>query len=163
MTARGWSCPVGADVILQAHGLRIELPAGWSGRVFRRAGGNATLHAGDFPLALSDGEFGDRSTAAMPDVASFIALTEYLPGSGLKPGSGLFAARNIPRPLDPTAFAARRLAHPRPGQAGMQHFFTASGRPLCLYLVIAGGRGARRRQLPVLDHVLASLRIAASV
>jgi hypothetical protein len=150
-------------VILEAHGLRIELPARWSGRVFRRDGGNATLHAGDFPLALTDGEFGDRSTSAMPAVASFIALTEYVSGSGLDPGSGLFASRRIPLPLDPTRFAASRLAHPRPGQAGMQHFFTASGRPMCVYLVIAGGRGPRRAQLLVLDRVLASLRVAAGV
>jgi hypothetical protein len=96
----------------------------------------------------------------MPDVASFIALTEYLAGSGLEPGSGLFASRRIPLPLDPTGFAASRLAHPRPGQAGMQHFFTASGRPMCVYVVIAGGRGPRRSQLLVLDRVLASLRVA---
>ena len=155
-----WLSRGACGVILEAHGLRIELPARWSGRVFRRAGGNATLHAGDFPLALSDGEFGDRSTSAMPDVASFVALTEYLPGSGLEPGSGLFASRRIPLPLDPTGFAASRLAHPRPGQAGMQHFFTASGRPMCVYVVIAGGRGPRRSQLLVLDRVLASLRVA---
>jgi len=148
---------------LEAHGLRIELPARWSGRVFRRDGGNATLHAGDFPLALTDGEFGDRSTATMPEVASFIALTEYLPGAGLEPGTGLFASRRIQLPLDPTGFTASGLAHPRPGQAGMQHFFTAAGRPLCVYVVIAGGRGSRRAQLLVLDRVLASLRVAAGV
>jgi hypothetical protein len=150
-------------VILEAHGLRIELPARWSGRVFRRAGGNATLHAGDFPLALADGEFGDRSTSVMPGEASFIALTEYVTGSGLEPGTGLFAAHRIPVPLDPTGFAATRLAHPRPGQVGMQHFFTASDRPLCLYVVLSGGRGRRRRQLLVLDRVLASLRISPAV
>ena len=48
---------------LAAHGISIELPPRWSGRVFRRAGGGATLHAGDFQLALGDGEFGDASTA----------------------------------------------------------------------------------------------------
>src|SRR5437588_336686 len=37
---------------LEAHGLRIELPAHWSGRVFSRAHGLATLHAADFQLAL---------------------------------------------------------------------------------------------------------------
>jgi len=158
-----WRDWLPCGVRLEAHGLRIELPARWSGRVFRRDGGNATLHAGDFPLALSDGEFGDRSTAAMPEVASFIALTEYLPGAGLEPGSGLFASRRIPLPLDPTGFTASRLAHPRPGQTGMQHFFTAAGRPLCLYVVIAGGRGARRAQLLVIDRVLASLRVADGV
>jgi hypothetical protein len=45
----------------------------------------------------------------------------------------------------------------------MQHFFTAAGRPLCLYVVIAGGRGARRAQLLVIDRVLASLRVADGV
>jgi hypothetical protein len=147
-------------VILEAHGVRVGLPKGWSGRVFARAAGVATLHLGSFPIALSDGEFGDRSTAKMPAGSSFIALTEYRPGSGLKPGSGLFAAHRIPLPLDPTRFSPNGLAHPRPGHAGMQHFFTTSRRPFCLYVVIAGRREARRRQLATIDHVLRSLRIA---
>jgi hypothetical protein len=146
-------------VILTAHGVRIELPARWSGRLFSRGSGVATLHAGNYALALNDGEFGDRSTAAMQPGASFLALTEYRPGSGLKPGSGLFASRRVPLPLDPSSFARTGLAHPRPDQVGMQHFFTASGRPFCLYVVLAGDRAVRRRQLPAVDHVLASLRI----
>jgi hypothetical protein len=149
-------------VRLAAHGLRIELPMGWSGRTFRRAGGIATVHAGDFPLALKDGEFGDRSTGLMPEPGSFLAVTEYLVGSGLEPGSGLFSSRRIPLPLDPAGFAASRLAHPRPGQAGMQHFFTAAARPFCLYVVISGPMAARRRRLAVIDRVLASLRFSPS-
>jgi hypothetical protein len=147
-------------VILHAHGLKIELPHGWSGRLFSRTHDVATLHAANFALALSDGEFGDRSTAAMHPGSSFFALTEYRPGSGLEPGTGLFASRRIPRPLDPTAFASSRLAHPRPGQVGMQHFFTAAGRPFCLYVVVASGRGGRGRQLLTVDHVLETLQIA---
>jgi hypothetical protein len=146
-------------VRLEAHGLRIELPGKWSGRVFTRAGGVATLHAGDFQIALGDGEFGDRSTGLMPAIASFVALTEYLPGEGLEPGAGLFAARTIPLPLDPTTFSPRRLAHTRPGQVGTQHFFTSAQRPFCLYVVISGGREARRGQLAVVNHVLRSLYI----
>jgi hypothetical protein len=146
-------------VILDAHGLRIDLPDGWSGRVFRRSSHTTTLHAGDFQLPLSDGEFGDRATAAMPEVASFLALTEYRPGAGLEPGRGLFSPSKIPLPLDPTSFGASRLAHPRPGQVGTQHFFTTSGRPFCLYVVIGGPRLERRRQLLMLDRVLHSLRI----
>jgi hypothetical protein len=146
-------------VILHAHGLRVELPRGWSGRVFRAGGGLATLHAGDFQLPLDDGEFGDRSTGAMPGVATFLALTEYEPGDGLTPGVGLFAGKRIPLPLDPTDFGSSRLQHPRPGQVGAQHFFTASGRPFCVYAVIAGPRHGRRHQLLALDRVLRSLRI----
>ncbi len=144
---------------LEAHGLRVELPRGWSGRVFKRPAGGATLHAGDFQLPLEDGEFGDRSTAAMPAGASFLALTEYRPGKGLAPGQGLFASRLVPTTLDPTAFSPRGLAHPLPGQLGAQHFFTTAGRPFCLYVVVSGPRSERRHQLAVLGHVLRSLRI----
>ncbi len=147
-------------MILDAHGLRVELPAGWSGRVFSRGQGVATLHAGNFPLALGDGEFGDRSTGRMQSGSAFLALTEYRPGAGLHPGHGLFRASRIPRRLDPTSFAATGLAHPRPGQVGTQHFFTSAGRPFCLYVVLAGPRSGRRHQLAVIDHVLASLRVA---
>ncbi len=146
--------------VLEAHGLRIELPRGWSGRVFKRPAGGATLHAGDFQLPLDDGEFGDRSTELMPPGATFTALTEYVPGAGLEPGRGLFASRRIPTPLDPTSFSPRGLAHPRPDQAGMQHFFTAAGRPFCLYVVISGARSERRRQLATLAVVLRSIRIS---
>jgi hypothetical protein len=144
---------------LEAHGVRVELPRGWSGRLFKRPAGGATLHAGDFQLPLDDGEFGDRSTALMPAGASFLALTEYRPGAGLEPGEGVFASPRVPTTLDPTRFSSRGLAHPRRGQAGMQHFFTAAGRPFCLYVVVSGPRSERRRQLAMLNHVLRSLRI----
>jgi hypothetical protein len=145
--------------MLSAHGISITLAPGWSGKVFSRAQGVATLHAGDFQLPLEDGEFGARSTARMPAVSTFIALTEYEPGSGLEAGHGLFATRGIHLPLDPTRFSSTGLAHPRHGQLGMQHFFTDSGRPFCLYVVLAGPRAGRRRQLLALDRVLRSLRI----
>jgi hypothetical protein len=147
--------------MLEAHGLRIELPRGWSGRIFKRPEGGATLHAGDFELPLDDGEFGDQSTAAMPPGAMFLALTEYRPGAGLEPGKGLFSSRRVPTVLDPTSFSARGMAHPRPGQLGRQEFFTTAGRPFCLYLVLSGGRSERRRQLATLGVVLRSLRISS--
>jgi hypothetical protein len=146
---------------IDAHGLRIDLPGGWSGRVFSRSGRAATLHAASFPLPLSDGEFGDRSTAHMRAGASFIAITEYIPGAGLEPGRGLFASSRLPRRLDPTSFAVSRLAHPRHDQAGMQHFFTTAGRPFCLYVVVAGPRTGRRKQLAAIDHVLSTLHISS--
>lgn len=148
-------------MILEAHGVRIELPAHWSGRVFAREAEVATLHAASFALPLDDGEFGDRSTGLMPSRSAFLALTEYRPGRGLEPGQGLFAPRRLPRRLDPSSLARGGLAHPRPGQAGVQHFFTSSGRPFCLYVVIAGDRATRRRELTVVDHVLGTLRISA--
>lgn len=147
-------------MILDGHGLRVELPAGWSGRVFSRSKRAATMHAGSFPVSLDEtSTFGDRSTGRMPAGGVFVALTEYLPGAGLVPGAGLFAPSRLRPPLDPTAFSKRKLAHQRPGQVGMQHFFTAAHRPFCLYVVISGQRTARRQQLVRLDHVLGTLRI----
>lgn len=155
------STQAGAPVTLEAHGLRIELPRGWSGRLFRRTGTVATLHAANFALPLRDGEFGDGSTAVMPPGGVFLAVTEYATGTGLEPGRGLFAAKRIPLPLDPTQLGRDRLAHPRPGQVGMQHFFTSARRPLCLYVVLCGDRAGRLRQLAVANHVLGSLRVSA--
>ncbi len=146
-------------MILSAHGIEIALPHGWSGRLFSRQHGAATLHVGNYALALSDGEFGDRSTEAMRPGATFLALTEYRAGAGLRPGHGLFAASRIPRSFDPSQFSVRGLAHPRPGQVGSQHFFTAAERPFCLYVVLAGARTMRRRQLAHVAHVLKTLRI----
>jgi hypothetical protein len=97
----------------------------------------------------------------MPAEASFLALVEYAAGPGLKPSTGLFSPRRVPRTLDPASFGPDRLAHPRPGQLGTQHFFTTSGRPFCLYAVITGPRGGRRRRMTALDHVLRSLRVDA--
>ncbi len=144
---------------LSGHGIHIELPRGWSGRLFSRQPGVATLHVGNYALALSDGEFGDRSTEAMRPGATFFTLTEYRPGAGLTPGHGLFSPTRLPRQLDPARFSARGLAHPRPDQVGSQHFFTVEDRPFCLYVVLAGGRATRRRQLAEVDHVLTRLRI----
>jgi hypothetical protein len=147
-------------VRLDAHGVRLSLPHGWSGRVFSRGARAATVHAGDFPLSLVDGEFGDTSTGRMPERAVFMALTEYRPGQGLEPGRGLFEAHRIPLPLDPAAFSTRGLQHHRPGQVGLQHFATLSGRPFCLYVVLAGPRRERGRRLPALDRVLRSLSVS---
>ncbi len=147
-------------MILEAHGVRIELPRGWSGRLYRRES-STTLHAATYPLALNDGEFGDRSTAAIPAAGCFLALTEYRPGGDLRPGEGLFAAGRLDLPLDPVALSTRSLAHPRPGQAGLQQFATLAGRPFCLYVVAAGDRGARRRAILHADRVLRTLEVAS--
>jgi hypothetical protein len=145
-------------VILDAHGVRLELPVGWSGRLFARAG-VAVLHAGDYGIALGDrSTFGDESTNRMPKQAIFVALVEYAPGNGLTAGRGLFATKRVR--LDPTRFSERGLAHPRPGQRGAQHFFTAAERPFCLYVVVAGDGARRRHQLATVDHLLKSLVIA---
>ena len=153
-------------MVLSAHGLSIDLPPGWEGRIFRHPGGEPTLHAGDFPLPHSDGDFGSRTTAEMPPGSTLLVLTEYRPGQGLVPGQGLFAGAEIPLPLDVRRFSSRGLLVERPGQAGFQHFFTSQGRPFCLYVVTSGPAASRaatgaaaRRQAERASAVLSTLAI----
>jgi hypothetical protein len=148
---------------LSAHGLAIDLPEGWEGRIYRRRGGDPILHAANYPLPASDGDFGSEATARMPRGGSFLALSEYRPGQGLEPGKGLFASRRMPLPLELAHFHPRTLQVGRPGQAGVQHFFTAAQRPFCLYAVVraptGGGRAtaAGSRQMHAINGVLATV------
>ena len=151
---------------LAAHGIAIELPAGWEGRIYRRPGGDPTLHAANYPLPGSDGDFGGLATERMPENGSFLVLTEYRPGQGLEPGRGLFAADSIPLPLDVHRFHPRTLHVGRPGQLGFQHFFSSGRRPFCLYAVVRpAGRGRAARaaaaapQVSAVNDVLATVRI----
>jgi hypothetical protein len=132
---------------ISAHGITVELPAGWEGRIYRRPEGDPTLHAANFPLPAQDADFGSVATARMPRGGSFLCLTEYRPGNGLTPGEGLYRARSLPLPLPASAFRDNALLVARPGQAGLQHFFTAGGRPFCLYAVIAHHRAGRHAQV----------------
>jgi hypothetical protein len=147
-------------VRLAGHGLSIDLPDGWEGRIFRRRHGDPTLHAGTFALAFDDGEFGTRSTGRMPAGATFVTITEYRPGNGLEPGRGLFAAKGIPLPIARSRFHPSQLLVARRGQRGFQHFFTESGRPFCLYAVIHEPHvGTARADVRAVNEVLGTLAI----
>ena len=150
-------------MILDAHGVRLELPGAWSGHLFERDR-LVGMHAASYPVALADtSTFGDQSTGRMRSGQAFVALVEYRPGNGLAAGHGLFAPRRIELPLDPMSFSPRRLAHARPGQVGTQQFFTAADRPFCAYVVLAGDRAQRRRAIAAVDRLLRSLRVTPRV
>jgi hypothetical protein len=153
---------------LAAHGIEIELPRGWEGRIFRRAGADPMLHAASFELPAHDGDFGSGATARIPAGGAFLALKEYRPGPRLVPDAGLFAPSDIPLPLGPDQFHPRVLQVGRPGQAGFQHFFTAKGRPFCVYAVVKAAPARARTaghveaRLGAVNDVLASLRFPAT-
>ena len=149
---------------LAAHGISIELPDGWEGKIYRRSGGDPTLHAANYALPRSDGDFGSVATEHMPVNGSFLAITEYRPGQGLEPGKGLFAAEAIPLPLDLRHFGSRTLHITRQGQLGFQHFFTAANRPFCLYAVMKPRRhkgvvsaAAAKPQVSTINSVLGTV------
>ena len=66
---------------IAAHGIGLELPGGWEGRIYRLKGGDPILHAASFALPVADGDFGSGATAAMPAGGAFLALKEHRPGS----------------------------------------------------------------------------------
>jgi hypothetical protein len=141
-------------VVLQGDGLTIELPAGWAGQQVSCSPHLPTLQAASFPLDPHDEELGPRSTETMAPGDCFLALIEYLPGSGIEPGHVPFHAQGIELPLDPNWFSPEVG-----GRAVLERNFTEGGRPFCLHLVVAGSRMDRRRRLPLLDRILGSVRI----
>ena len=91
----------------------------------------------------------------------FLALTEYVPGNGLRAGAGLFASRRPPRALQAAGFSSRALLLARPGQTGLQRFFTHRERPFCLYVVL-GSSAQVEILLAPLNRVLESVAIGAT-
>ena len=150
---------------LAAHGIELDLPKGWDGRIYRIDGSAPILHAASFSLPARDGDFGSGATGRMPAGATFIAVKEYEAGPRLLPGEGLFASRSLPLPLAPARFHPRALQVGRLGQAGFQHFFTSSERPFCLYAVIklhppgAELATAAANQVSGLNRILSTLTI----
>lgn len=145
---------------LSGHGLAIRLPAGWEGRIFVRGGARPVMHVATFALLASDGDFGAAATGRMRAGDAFAALIEYRVDERLAPGVGLFAPAGLVLPR-PGEFASRQLQVTRPGQLGWQRFFTAGGRPLCLYAVIQPQRGRRRQLVAELRSVLATVELGA--
>lgn len=97
----------------------------------------------------------------MSSEAVFLALTEYVPGNGLRAGAGLFARRRHPRALKAEGFSPRALLLARPGQTGLQRFFTHRERPFCLYVVL-GSSAQIEILLAPLNRVLESVAIGAT-
>ena len=147
---------------VSGHGISIDLPEGWEGRIYRRPLANAypILHAGSFALPHKDGDFGGDAIASMSEDDVFLALLEY---DGALGGTGLFNQPGLPLPLhasdlSPAAFP-RRIS----GRVGVQRFFTEHRRPFCLYAVIgSAGIVPPRPQVKEANRVLRTVSIERS-
>ena len=118
---------------LEAHGIALDLPAGWDGRIGRRTGGYTIVHAASFALPPEDGDFALATTNRLPPGGVVMALVEYEPALA---GSGLFEPAGPPATLAPQDFATNTLLRRLPGQSGLQRFFSHAGRAFCLYVVV---------------------------
>ena len=145
---------------LTAHGLAVAMPPGWEGRIHRRWAAVASedtkpvVHLANFALPEQRDDFGGGVTPAMRSPDVFVVLFEYGPESL---GTPLFASKGVPR-VTAAMFGSKRLQRPLPGQLGCQHFFTANGRPFCLY-VVAGSRAYLPRIVAEVNAVLAGLDV----
>jgi len=171
---------------LAGYGLAVGLPAGWEGRIYRRAAsvpaapavgtgavqltsGSATgsvdrwhderthpvLHLANFALPGSRGDFGTGAVERMSPDHVFIALLQF--GTDCL-GTALYAPQGFPR-VAARDFNPNGLQRKVAGQAGFQHFFTAAGRPLCLYVVLGAHRQAGAL-CPQINDVLAGIEVS---
>jgi hypothetical protein len=144
---------------VSAYGLRVEAPSGWDVHVYRRhpddgSVGYPIVHASNFPLPRSRGDFGVGAVERMATDHVLVVLFEYEPEAA---GTPLFRSTRRPRP-QLTDFRPDQLQRIVPGQSGAQWFFTERGRPFCLYVVM-GSHARRRRQLPDVNRLLDSLTV----
>ncbi len=123
----------------------------------RRPGSAPYLHVASFALHADAGQFGAAVTGRMGPDSAFAALVEYLVDADVTPDAGLFSGRWRHR-LGLHEFRHNQLQVTRPGHLGLQRFFTAAGRPYCLYAVIAPIRRRPAQLAGELSAVLKSVR-----
>jgi hypothetical protein len=146
---------------LVAHGIDAPLPSGFEGRIFVRPTVGAEVpypvaHFATFPLPADVADFGGGAVNLMGVNDIFAVLFEYGPESL---GKRLFARQGMPRSLTPADFRTTVLRRGLSGQSGTQWFFTESGRPFTLYVVL-GSHARRNALVPRVNRLLA--RIAVS-
>jgi len=160
---------------LNGHGVSVDVPSGWDGRIFRRpehgevsasaadgppappgATTHSVTHISNVPLPERMADFGSDAVDRLGPGDALVVLFEYEPASA---GTALFALQGMPRPLDPDAFSTNVLQRPRANQAGVQLFFSESGRAFCLYVVL-GSYQRRHDVVPRVNGVLETIRIA---
>jgi hypothetical protein len=158
---------------LQAHGLGVDAPSGWEGRIFQRAeegevnvevSGAAAppgersfpvVHVATIPLPLDMADYGSDVVEDLRRDDALIVLKEFDPAGVDQP---LFAKEGMRRKLKPEHFDPAVLQRRLDGQAGYQEFFHDAGRTFCIYVVL-GSYDRRVAVVPRVNAVLATLTI----
>lgn len=164
---------------LAGLGLAVTLPPRWEARIYQRpvptapftapearaSGGGAlgwagevprpVLHAANFPLPSGRGDYGTGALEHMGADGAFVALLQFGPDER---GTALYATPGMPSP-QPYDFDPAALQRRLPGQLGYQRFFTSSGHPMCLFVVV----GSRDHLSPLcreVQSVLSRIEVA---
>jgi len=172
---------------LDAHALAVEVPAGWEGRIFRRAeAGEARMasaavqmgvpavagasappgektmplvHLATVPLPHDAADYGAGIVETLGAGDAFVVLKEF---DAAEAGEAIFEREGIPRDIDPDVFDPAALQRRLPNQAGTQVFFHEASRAFCLYAVL-GDYARRHEVVPRINEVLATVRIEPRV
>ena len=124
---------------LEREGLTADVPEGWDcriGKQFESGQGERTflvLHAATRPLTGPRADYGGGAVEKLGANDVFVGLIEFGPDEA---GSALFKEVTKLPTLEVSQFHRNQLQRRIRGQAGVQHFFTLSGRPFCLYVVL---------------------------
>ncbi len=153
---------------LAAHGVSIDVPAGWEAELSLQpdpstldpaaeplAAPLVVLHAANFSLPAERDDYGSGAVETMDRNGIFAALVEFDAASA---STMLFASEGVPGRLAAGDFAADQLQVSIPGHAGQQQFFHVGARAFCLYAVI-GSYSRRGVLVPELNRVLSDLSI----
>lgn len=160
---------------LRAHGISVVPPGGWDARISVRRDGlpqtaftaSATrlpllqsrpvVHLANFGLPEARGDFGSGAVELMGDRDVFIVLFEHEPAAS---GTALFREVGLPRVVTNGDFDPATLRRSIAGQSAHQAFFHEPGRAFCLYVVL-GSHPRRARLIPMVNRVLATVRLDA--
>jgi hypothetical protein len=147
-----------------ALGMAVIPPSGWEVAIYRRSPGHGeqtypVLHAATVPLPAVRGDYGSGVVELLGPDDVFVGLLDFGPEAA---GTPLFAGMQGVPGLTPDAYRPNQLQRTIQGQAGVQRFFTTSGRAFCLYSVI--GAFANRLGLTGrANAILGTIRIGEMV
>lgn len=148
---------------LATTGMTVTLPPGWEAEIDQGAGrdtgGGITLstprlHAANFALPPTRGDFGSNAVERMVSGDALICLLEESPEVI---GSALYSTEGIPQ-LSAADFSTTGMQRPIRGQSGTQAFFHQHGRAFALYVVV-GSHLSRVNVIPEINTVLAGIVI----
>jgi hypothetical protein len=126
-------------MLVEGYGLRVEVPSGWSGRVWRTPQSVdmpgrcfANVHLGNFDVPIDEANFGSIAIAQLRPGQVFAALVEFEPESA---HSGWFKYDGLPTNISVDMLSEDYLRESRPGQVGLQFFCTVGHRPFSIHIV----------------------------
>lgn len=119
--------------------MAIEVRNGWDAELSELEGPQerTLAHVANFALPNDRGDYGSGAVDEMDAAGIFISLMEF---NVELASTALFKNSSFPTTLTECDFSTKALQRRMSGQLGLQRFFTSSGRPFVLYVVLGSSR-----------------------